>query len=229
MYTKVFAWLRRGNRNRRMAKVIGISLGLYVLLNFLSQSFRLAEGLLSLGLYAGLILWTRIQDRTFLRTAGLSEIDDMDERQFTARMCSHFRTLGWKAREANRPEFGVQLMLVDPLGHKFAALLAPTKDSVVLSSVQAAIAAIQFYGADNAMIVTNRRLAPAALELARSNGVILWQRPQLAESLASVTAEGQGPARHTPQSQERQRPQSRAQEPADPSPVSDLTQEPHAP
>lgn len=60
------------------------------------------------------------------------------------------------------------------------------KDKVGPAAVQQVKAAVGFYQADYAVVITNSRLTSSAYELAAANGVELWDRDELQQLLMVV-------------------------------------------
>lgn len=188
--TKAWSWMKRGNKAVRITKVLAIAFLLYWLIHFLSTAFKIAEAFVSIGVYIAFIAWMKYQRELHLRLAGMDEIDAMEGTEFEQRMLVHFQDLGWKV-ESTPPsgDFGADLVLKHATGSKVVVQCKcyGLEQTVGVDAVQQAVAAVAYYKADSAMVITNRTLTKPAIQLAKANDVQVWERPQLAKSLASVT------------------------------------------
>lgn len=190
----VFSWLRRGPKPLRILNFIGFAYLLYWLIHFVSVSFRIGQAFAALAIYLVYIVWLKHQRTVNLRLAGMDDIDAMEGAEFEHRMLLHFRKLGWKAKGTKGSgDFGADLILTRPDGLKIAAQCKRYTDPVGLDAIQQAVAAVRYYNADAAMVITNSHLTQAAKELARVNDVEVWDRDELAKSLAGL-ADLAGPA-----------------------------------
>lgn len=190
MRINILSWLRRGPKPLRIVNFIGIAYMLYWLIHFVSTSFKVGQALVAMGIYILYILWLKHQRAANLRKAGMDEIDEMDGTEFEQRMLLHFQDLGWTAKPSiGSGDFGGDLILTRPDGLKIIAQCKRHADPVGIDAVQEVVAAIRYYKADAAMMVASSHLTKAAKELARVNDVEVWERDQLAKSLAEMVDE----------------------------------------
>lgn len=177
----------KGGKKARVAKVIAVALLLYWLIRLLPDKYRVLEGFVSIALYYVYIFWLKHRQAEHLKIAGMDVIDQMEGVEFKQRMLLHFQDAGWKAKLTPASGgFGADLLLTDVTGREFVAQCKRCDANVGIEPIQEAVAAIRYYQADSAMVVTNRNLTPAAKKLAVANDVVVWDRLRLAQRLASV-------------------------------------------
>jgi restriction system protein len=129
-----------------------------------------------------------------LARSGIREIDAMDGRTFERYLETVFRRLGYKVELTKyRGDFGADLV-VRKDGRRIAVQAKRYSKNVGVKAVQEAVAAKGYYDADEAMVVTNGHYTRQAAELARKNGVTLWDR----ERLISVLLESKAVAKPPP-------------------------------
>ncbi|QSO47070.1 restriction endonuclease [Alicyclobacillus mengziensis] len=190
MRINILSWLRRGPKALRIVNFIGIAYLLYWLIHFVSTSFKVGQAFAAMGIYVLYIVWLKHQRVANLRLAGMDEIDQMDGTEFQQRMLLHFQDLGWRAKSTKGSgNFGADLILTRPDGLKIVAQCKRYADPVGIDAVQEVVAAIRYYSADMAMMVTSSHLTKAARELARVNDVEVWERDELAQSLSELVDE----------------------------------------
>ncbi len=149
----------------------------------LTESGCLLLGAAALGL-AGVPRAARIEMR---RLAGIREIDSMSGTELEERLAHTFRAGGWRVSLTPASgDFGADLVLE---GDRRVVVQAKRhQEHVGVEAVQQAAAARSHYDADDALVVTNNYFTPAAVELAGSNDVVLWDRPVLIDLLARQAA-----------------------------------------
>lgn len=182
-------FVMKGGKKARVAKVLTVALLLYWVIRLLPDKYRVLEGFISITLYYAYIFWLKHRQAENLRVAGMDVIDQMEGVEFEQRMLLHFQGAGWKAKPTRTSgDFGADLLLTDPTGRKVVAQCKRYDASVGVEAVQEAVAAIRYYTADSAMVITNSHLTAAAKKLAVANDVEVWERARLAQKLASVDA-----------------------------------------
>lgn len=113
----------------------------------------------------------------------LSSIDQMDGTEFEKFLVPFFENLGYKAQHIGKAgDFGADLILTKD-GIRTAVQAKCYSGTVGLDAVREAAAARPHYKAQRAMVVTNSSFTSAAIQLAVSNQVILWDRQHLAQLL----------------------------------------------
>ena len=77
-------------------------------------------------------------------------------------------------------DFGADLV-ISKSGKKTVVQAKRYQGKVGSFAVQEVVAAIKYYQADQALVITNSQFTASAHELAIANGVTLWERQQLIE------------------------------------------------
>lgn len=122
--------------------------------------------------------------RKWLEGLQMSQIDRMTGHEFEETCGEIYRRLGYQVEVTQRTrDQGADLVLVGK-GERVVVQTKRQEGRVGNSAVQEIVAAKGFYGATRAIVVTNSTFAPAALALARANGVDLLGRNELAKLLA---------------------------------------------
>ena len=136
--------------------------------------------------FGGIFLWQILLGRRAQRRlarAGMPAIDRMSGPEFERRLGVLFRALGYAVEHTGRPgDCGADLVI----RQAGTATVVPAKrwsKNVGVAAVQQVVAAKAQYGCTAALVVTNRGFTAAARELARTNGVTLWDRTVLIERL----------------------------------------------
>jgi hypothetical protein len=123
-------------------------------------------------------------EREAYQRSGMPAVDAMTGTQFEILLEHLFAYKGYRvARVGGRGDFGADLLLDDATGRT----IVPAKrwtGVVRHEAIQEAVAAKAHYGAVHAMVVTQSTFSQHATTLARSNNVVLWDRPKLAAELA---------------------------------------------
>jgi restriction system protein len=147
--------------------------------------FFLSIGWPLLLLAAGRVAW-EVWQRRRLAAAGIGDIDAMDGCTFEKRLGVLFADLGYAVeRTPYQRDWGADLVL-RRAGVKTVVQAKRYKKAVGVRAVQEAVAAKAKYGCTEAMVVTNSRFTRAAEELARVNGVVLWDRHRLIRALTEA-------------------------------------------
>lgn len=113
-----------------------------------------------------------------------TEIDAFEGRafeRFVAELCTH---LGWEAELTEHFDRGSDLILVRD-GKRTAVQVKRAVGSVRQDAVQAVVTSKPIYDCTEAIVVTNSRFTNRAKELARANGVELWDRRKLERLITS--------------------------------------------
>lgn len=123
-----------------------------------------------------------------LAQAGMPEIDRMTGLEFEKYLEILFHRLGYQVeRTPYIGDQGADLILTRG-GERTLVQAKRYKKPVGNKAVQEAAAARPHYGCHRAMIVTNSHLTKAALELARSNQIEVWDRSTLAKKVLEIQA-----------------------------------------
>jgi restriction system protein len=109
----------------------------------------------------------------------LYEVDEMNGFEFENYLAPIFEKYGYRAEVTKGSgDFGADLILRK--GRKKYVVQAKRYNNTIgVSAVQQIVAAVGYYKADGAMVVTNNYFTPAAADLAKHNGVQLIDRDEL--------------------------------------------------
>lgn len=127
--------------------------------------------------------WSRRGREGIARHRGLGAADSMTGEEFEDWLAILFRAAGWRVRHTRvTGDFGADLVL--GRGREEIVVQAKRQGRPVgVAAVQQAAAARLHYRADGAMVVTNTTFTPAAIELAATTGVVLWDRDDITREL----------------------------------------------
>ncbi|MBM4394038.1 MAG: restriction endonuclease [Deltaproteobacteria bacterium] len=130
--------------------------------------------------------WSRRSRDGLARRRGLGAADRMSGEEFEDWLAILFRAAGWRVRHTRATgDFGADLVLGHGAVDEVVVQAKRQARPVGVAAVQQAAAARLHYGTDQAVVVTNSTFTPAALELAASTGVILWDREDISRELLS--------------------------------------------
>lgn len=162
-----------------LAAVIGI-----VLTGAIIQNKGIVETLLVLiGILGMIRLNVPRRRKNKFKHSGIEEIDKMDGHTFEKYLKSLFMTLGYKAIVTQSSgDFGADLIL-EKNNMRIVVQAKRYSNNVGISAVQEAHAAIPFYKAHQAWVVTNAGFTKSARQLASSTNVRLIGRSELIELL----------------------------------------------
>ena len=122
-----------------------------------------------------------------LTRSGIVEIDRMDGSTFETFLVSLFRRLGYAVEHTGRRgDYGADLVVAKE-GRRIVVQAKRWTKNVGVKAVQEAVAAKAPYRCTDALVVTNRGFSTQARELARMNGVTLWDREKLVEQLLAAS------------------------------------------
>jgi HJR/Mrr/RecB family endonuclease len=119
-------------------------------------------------------------------SSGIHEIDTMTGKQFESFLSVYYRKLGYDVTlTPSTQDYGADLILRKN-GIKTIVQAKRSQKAVSVKAVQEIVGAIKHYNADKALVVTNNRFTENACNLARSNGVELWDRKKLIDFIVHV-------------------------------------------
>jgi len=136
----------------------------------------------------------RLYEMKRLAESGINDIDKMDGKTFEKYLEVLFRKLGYRVERTRYiGDYGADLVTAKN-GVKTIIQAKRYKKKVGVKAIQEAVAAKGYYECQDAMVVTNSVYTKQAIELARANGVQLWDRNDLVKALLSVKKDiGQEP------------------------------------
>lgn len=128
--------------------------------------------------------WSRRGREGLARRRGLASADDMTGEEFEDWLAVLFRAAGWRVRHTRATgDFGADLVLGHGAVDEVVVQAKRQARPVGVAAVQQAASARLHYGTPQAMVATSSTFTPAAIELAASTGVILWDRDDIAREL----------------------------------------------
>lgn len=131
----------------------------------------------------GIPLYFAHRRRQRLAASGIADIDRMDGKEFEQYLEGLFQRFDYKVERTRYVgDYGADLVLRK--GDVKTVVQAKRYSKAVgIKAVQEAVAAKGMYGCTEAMVVTNSTFTRAAVELARANRVVLWDRTRLVDEL----------------------------------------------
>ncbi|GAK08350.1 restriction endonuclease [Geomicrobium sp. JCM 19038] len=139
---------------------------------------------------ASLIAWRLKQDRAleerYLRS-GIEQIDQMSGKEFERRLAVHFSYCGWHVQlTSDTGDYGADLVGENDHGGTVVIQAKRYKKNIGVRAVQEVNSAKTYYGAEQAIVITNQYFSKNAKELARRCSVELWDRERLIRALVEV-------------------------------------------
>lgn len=110
-------------------------------------------------------------------------VDAMDGYEFEEFLAKMYTTIGYSVEQTRKGADQGADLFVERFGKKIVIQAKNYSDSVGNSAVQQVIAAKNFYGCDEAIVVTNSYFTPSAKDLAKATNVRLIDRNELKGSL----------------------------------------------
>jgi len=156
-------------------------------------------GLAVLGLTIVVLRLLRRRRDAALRHAGLGNLEHMNGEQFEELLQARFRAQGYRVSlTPNGADFGADLLL-ERDGTKTAVQAKHWRTRKVgVRVVQEVAAAKAHYRADKAAVIASGDFTEQAVQLARSNGIELWDRARLARELLNHATQAPSPADSQP-------------------------------
>ena len=113
----------------------------------------------------------------------IEHIDRMTGEHFEIFMEDYFRKQGFKVtRTPLSGDYGIDLIIENDFS-KIGVQAKCYSNKVTASAVQEVVTGLRHYGLSGGMVVTNNYFQPAAIQLAKDNGITLWNRDKLIEKL----------------------------------------------
>ncbi len=162
-----------------------------VLMMFVATQFgSAASGLIFLGLIAAVVGFvgalgrSNAARRNAVQRAGIASVDNMTEADFEHRLRLAFEREGYTVyKVGGADDFGADLV-VDGQGTRTVVQTKHWNQSVGPDAIEEVVASRAHYNAGKAVVMTNGSFTKAALELARSKDVEIWDRSRLKAFLA---------------------------------------------
>lgn len=161
-------------------------LGLIVFLKTNSLTYGIIATVFAILLIQAVRIFIIINKKSRLRKSGIEEIDQMNGFIFEEYLSTLYKKQGYKVETTKASgDFGADLVLKKD-GVKTVVQAKRYAKNVGIKAVQEIIGAINYYQANDSMVITNSYYTKAAIELARINGVKLIDRDQLIQMLLEV-------------------------------------------
>ncbi|MBR7091754.1 MAG: restriction endonuclease, partial [Clostridia bacterium] len=113
----------------------------------------------------------------------IDDVDMMTGTEFEAFIKQYFERLGYTAAVTKASgDQGIDV-IAEKRGIKTGIQAKCWSGAVGNAAVQEAVAGKSFYQCDKVMVITNRYFTDSAIQLAKANDVILWDRDILKEKL----------------------------------------------
>ncbi len=113
----------------------------------------------------------------------IDRIDRMTGEQFEIFMEDFFKKQGFKVtRTPLSGDYGIDLIIENDFS-KIGVQVKCYKNKVDISAIQQAVAGLRHYGLSSGMVVTNSTFQPSAIQLAKENNIMLWNRNKLINKL----------------------------------------------
>ena len=126
----------------------------------------------------------KLQKQKYIES-GIDIVDKMDGDEFEHFLLAHFEKLGYKGEVTKKSnDYGADLVLKNN-NERIAIQAKRWNEKVGIKAIQEVVAAINYYGADKGMVITNNYFTNNAYELARSNNIQLWDREKLIEIMSA--------------------------------------------
>ena len=114
----------------------------------------------------------------------IETIDQMSGEEFEKYIGNYFKKLGYKVIVTQLSgDFGVDIIIENEFV-KIGVQAKRYTNTVGNSAIQEIVAGMKHYNLDKGMVITNNYFSRAAIELAKDNNVILWDRNTLIEKIS---------------------------------------------
>lgn len=121
--------------------------------------------------------------KTVQSTSPIEIIDNMTGEEFELFMTRYFAEHGFKVTHTPLSgDYGIDLILENDFV-KIGVQAKCYSNKVTLSAIQEVVAGLRHYGLSSGMVVTINYFQPSAIQLAKENNIILWDRNKLIEKL----------------------------------------------
>jgi restriction system protein len=154
------------------------------LVTFLWRAFSPVLLLMALLVLAAAMYY--VLRRRRLAAAGMPEIDRMTGKDFETKMALLFQAKGYRVEQTPYVgDWGADLV-VSHGGERTVAQIKRWNRKVGVRAIQEVVAAKAKYRCQHALVATNSFYTEAARDLARVNGVELWDRDRLAREFLAL-------------------------------------------
>ena len=136
---------------------------------------------------AFLLYKQHVRNQKYL-SSGIDIVDKMSGKEFEEFLSAHFKKMGYSVKLTPASnDYGCDLIIKNN-DTKTVVQAKRYKTKVGIKAVQEIIAAVNFYNANNSMVVTNNYYTNNAKALAKSSNVELWDRDKLIDVMSKADA-----------------------------------------
>ena len=128
----------------------------------------------------------KIKQKRNISKYTINDVDLMTGTEFEEFVCLLFKKIGYSSQVTKQSgDQGIDVIAIRN-GNKIGIQAKCYSNTVGNSAVQEAVAGKSFYNCDKVIVISNNYFTPAAIELAQSNGVVLWNRDMLKEKIKEL-------------------------------------------
>lgn len=184
---------RRKSKARQEEEMIQAILGAVGFVGFFGTFFltkSISTSLVVMCILFGCVIaiWVfrYLQSVERLKKSGIADIDKMDGRQFEHYLGYLFKSQGYAVKVTRAAgDYGADLVL-EKGGKKIVVQAKRYSKNVGIDAVQQVHSSMNFYGAAEAWVLSNRDYTEAAYQLAKVNGVRLIGREELINMILAM-------------------------------------------
>ncbi len=116
----------------------------------------------------------------------IDDIDLMTGFEFESYVSQLFKRMGYKTiiTQASGDQ-GIDV-IAEKNGRKYGIQAKCYSGAVSNSAIQEVVAGVSYYKCDKAIVITNNNFTKSAIELARANSVVLWDREMLKQKINDI-------------------------------------------
>jgi len=116
----------------------------------------------------------------------INDIDLMDGNEFEHFVCTLFTKMNYRAEVTKKTGDQGLDVIAEKNGKKIGVQAKCYSNAVGNSAIQEAVAGKNYYNCDKIIVVTNNLFTNSAIELAKVNNVVLWDRNILKEKISEI-------------------------------------------
>lgn len=133
-------------------------------------------------------LYTKEEERKII-LSDIKKVDNMTGKEFEFFLSACYKKLGYSVTPTPvTQDYGADLILIKD-GIKTVVQAKRSKNPVSVKAVQEIVAAIKYYKASQALVVTNNKFTKNARNLARFNKVSLLERGELMDFIIKIQSQ----------------------------------------
>jgi restriction system protein len=121
--------------------------------------------------------------RSRFQRSGIADIDSLNWSEFEEFIAALFRAKGYRTRLTPTYDQGGDVIVEGNGEHIVVQAKHRTEGDIGNKAVQEAVAAVGYYKATRAILITNRYFTRPAVDLAKANNVELWDRDRLSQEM----------------------------------------------